>query len=487
MFSFFVSLSFSAKRALDKFGRPFLPQCEPLYYENFSDPFVKKRWFASRNISCDGKWENEQTYPLQGRPGEKGMIVKSKQKTSIISTLFPAPIYTPNETIVIQYETRAQLVYTCFSSIMRIYTSEFDVYHQTNYTNQFLEFGPDYCKGLHNARLNFFTKDESAKTITHKLKANITVPGDEIPHLYTLIIRPNNTFEYMIDTMSFYNGTFTGSFTPNFVEPEFIDDPNDHKPSDWEDNEFIPDLTATKPNDWNESEPEMIPNPRVRRPPLGWRLHEPEMIPDPKAQKPEEWNDRIHGQWKPKMIPNPKCKIGCGPWKPPLIKNKKYKGKWSPPLIRNPKFKGIWKPKQIPNPNYKPVGNFEMPPIYGIGFSVWSYYHDVAITNIMIANNESLIKRWNLEDFAHRQRIQIKKMKLAYNWINIDEEIDIPPEPGLMSHLKYYGGKVSRRWSKVENKPAIITIVVALILLIVPVSYIIYELISDEPFKLKTE
>ena len=78
-------------------------------------------------------------------------------------------------------------------------------------------------------------------------------------------------------------------------------------------------------------------------------------------------------------------------------------------------------------------------------------------------------------------------MKLAYNWINIDEEIDIPPEPGLMSHLKYYGGKVSRRWSKVENKPAIITIVVALILLIVPVSYIIYELITDEPFKLKTE
>ena len=487
MFSLFISLSFSAKRALDKYGRPFLPACEPLYYENFTDPFVFKRWFPSRNASYDGKWVNEMTYPLQGRPGEKGMIIKNKQKSHVISTLFPAPIYTPNETIVIQYETRTQLVYTCFSSIMRIYTSEFDVYHQTNDTDHFIEFGPDACHGVRNARLNFFSTNEKGETVKHVLKDKISVPADEIPHLYTLIIRPDNTFEYMIDGMSFHNGTFTGSFRPNFVEPEFIDDPNDHKPSDWVDDEFIPDPTATKPDDWNESEPEMIPNPRIRRPPLGWRLNEPEMIPDPNAQKPFEWNEAIHGQWKPKMIKNPKCKVGCGPWKPPLIKNRKYRGKWTPPLIRNPKFKGVWKAKQIPNPNYKPVGNFEMPPIYGIGFSVWSFYHDVAITNILISNNESKIRHWNLEDFATRQRVQIKKMKLSYNWINIDEELDIPPEPGFLNKVWYYKGKLGRRWAKVENKPAVITITVALILLIVPVSYITYELVVAEPFKEKID
>ena len=487
MLLFLAIPSLSAKRIFDKNGLPLQPQCEPLFYDNFTDPFVNKRWHPSRNLTYDGKWMNELTYPLQGRRGEKGLIIKDKQKSHIISNLFSAPIYSPNDPIVIQFESRAQLVYTCYSTIMRIHTSKFDPYHQTNDTEHFIEFGPDACRKINNARLNFFSKDANGKSVKHVLNKEIHVPQDEIPHLYTLIIRPNNTFEYMIDTRSFYNGTFTESFRPNFVEPEFIDDPEDHKPDDWDDNEFIPDLTATKPDDWNESEPEMIPNPRMRRPPLGWRLHEPLMIPDPKDKKPAEWNEIINGEWKPKMIKNPQCKVGCGPWKPPMIKNKKYKGKWTYPLIKNPKFKGIWAPRKIENPMYVPVGDFKMPSIYGISFSVWSIYHDVAIMNVMISNNESLIRRWNLEDFAQRQRVQIKKMKISYNWINIDEEIEIPPEKGFISHAKYYFRKLSKRWAKVENKAAVITITISMTLIIVPISYIFYELVIADTLKEKVD
>ena len=38
---------------------------------------------------------------------------------------------------------------------------------------------------------------------------------------------------------------------------------------------------------------------------------------------------------------NPVCEDapGCGEWKPPQIKNPKYKGKWRPPQIENPNYK----------------------------------------------------------------------------------------------------------------------------------------------------
>ena len=39
------------------------------------------------------------------------------------------------------------------------------------------------------------------------------------------------------------------------------------------------------------------------------------------------------------MIPNPACKVGCGEWKRPTIKNPAYKGDWKAPLIDNPEYK----------------------------------------------------------------------------------------------------------------------------------------------------
>lgn len=176
MFLFLAIPAFSEKRIFDKYGRPLQPQCEPLFYDNFTDPFVMKRWHASRTLNFDGKWINDMSYPLQGRPGEKGLIIKNKQKSHIISNVFPAPIYSPNDSLVIQFESRAQLIYTCFSTIMRIHTSEFDPYHQTNETEHFIEFGPETCRDVNKAVLNLFSKDKEGETVKHELKDSIHVP-----------------------------------------------------------------------------------------------------------------------------------------------------------------------------------------------------------------------------------------------------------------------------------------------------------------------
>ena len=86
---------------------------------------------------------------------------------------------------------------------------------------------------------------------------------DNLSHMYTLIIRPDNTFEYRIDGVQEANGKLEEGW--NFLAPRTIPDPTDKKPADWDD--------------------------------------EPAEIPDPSATKPEDWDDEDDGEWEAPMIP----------------------------------------------------------------------------------------------------------------------------------------------------------------------------------------
>ena len=111
---------------------------------------------------------------------------------------------------------------------------------------------------------------------------------------------------------------------------------------------------------------------QAARIPEGWLEHEPEMIPD-NTKKPSTWNDDEDGPWEAPLMVNPKCKVGCGKWIPPLIKNPAYKGKWQPPLIDNPAYRGPWKSRAILNPDhYIEKHPAQLLPVTGIGFEVFT-------------------------------------------------------------------------------------------------------------------
>jgi hypothetical protein len=73
--------------------------------------------------------------------------------------------------------------------------------------------------------------------------------------LYTLIVRPDQTFEIRINDESVKKGSLLEDFRPSVNPPKEIDDDSDKKPSDWVDEEKIKDAKAEKPSDWDESEP----------------------------------------------------------------------------------------------------------------------------------------------------------------------------------------------------------------------------------------
>ena len=86
-----------------------------------------------------------------------------------------------------------------------------------------------------------------AKTVPMKNEKETT--------LYTLVVKPDQSFEVSIDGESKATGSLLEDFTPEVNPAKEIDDPDDTKPSDWVDAAKITDPEAVKPEDWDEDAP----------------------------------------------------------------------------------------------------------------------------------------------------------------------------------------------------------------------------------------
>jgi len=53
---------------------------------------------------------------------------------------------------------------------------------------------------------------------------------DKLPHLYQLVVRPDNSFEIRVDHKIINEGSLLTDFKPPVNPPAEIDDPNDRKP-----------------------------------------------------------------------------------------------------------------------------------------------------------------------------------------------------------------------------------------------------------------
>merc|ERR1712013_507407 len=145
-------------------------------------------------------------------------------------------------------------------------------------------FGPDIC-GSSNKRTHvIFHYDKKDDNLL--IKKNVSCESDQLSHLYTLVLRPDNTFEVFVDNKSVRSGKLDDEF--DFLPAKEIKDPDQSKPDDWVDEKMIPD--------------------------------------------PEDEND---GEWEPPMVDNPDYE---GPWSPKMISNPEYKGPWKHPMIANPEY-----------------------------------------------------------------------------------------------------------------------------------------------------
>lgn len=104
-------------------------------------------------------------------------------------------------------------------------------------------FGPDKCGNDHKLHFIFRHKNPKNGTIEEKhcrqpkgLEQKFT---DKKPHLYQLIVKPDNSYTISVDQEVVIEGSLLTDFTPAVNPPKEINDPKDFKPESWDEREKV--------------------------------------------------------------------------------------------------------------------------------------------------------------------------------------------------------------------------------------------------------
>jgi len=238
-------------------------------------------------------------------------------------------------------------------------------------TQYHLMFGPDQCGSSKKVHIIFSYKGENLLW-----KKEPRYPDDKLTHVYTVAVKPDNTYEFFIDQEKKESGNLVDDWA--FLAPKEIDDPSDIKPTTWVDEAQMADPEDKKPEDFDS---------------------EPKEIADPNAEKPDDWDTEEDGEWEAPQVPNPA-----------------FKGEWSPKMIPNPEYKGVWAPAQMANPKYESDEELYLirKPIENVGIDVWQVKSGSIFDNIIIGDsleevNAIVDKTWKATKDAEKAAFDEKE------------------------------------------------------------------------------
>jgi len=283
--------------------------------ENFNDDAWTSRWTESttwRSKAEMGAWKHT-AGEWNGDSDDKGIQTSEDARFYGLSAkLDKSFVSGSDKPLVIQYSVKHEQNLDCGGAYLKILPGgdKFDAAAFGGDTPYAIMFGPDIC-GSSNKKTHVILHDHK-KDENLLVKKEVSTETDDLTHLYTLIIKPDNTFQVLIDNKSVREGPLDEHF--DFLAAKTIKDPDAKKPEDWVDDAKMADPEDKKPEDWDE---------------------QPEDIADPDAAKPEDWDDEDDGEWEPPMIDNPEFK---GDWKAKMIDNVDFKGKWEHPMVDNPEY-----------------------------------------------------------------------------------------------------------------------------------------------------
>ncbi len=419
------------------------PQFEPYTKVLADDSFFEQfdtnlhQWKASNakkngGKAYNGKWEIEESTVNAGFKGDKGLVVKSEAALHAISVPLEKVFDNTNNTLVLQYEVKFQKGLNCGGAYVKLLSADAqDVIPEqfSDETPYQIMFGPDKCGSTN--KVHFIFKRKNPITGNYEEKVLKVPPMARIVKtsvLYTLILKPTQEFEIRIDGDVVRAGSLFDKHFFDINPAKEVVDKKDKKPDDWVEEEFVRDPDATKPDDWDEDEPFMIPDTTATKP-SDWDEDMPASVPDPEATKPEYWDDDEDGKWKAPLIKNQNCENhGCGPWEAPKVRNPKFKGKWFPPMVKNPNYKGEWKPRLIQNPDYyddKTPADLE--PIRAIGFELWTMTDSILFDNIYLGH--SIDEAEDIGNSTFLPKLKIEQQEAAASAPSSDYEPEKPASP----------------------------------------------------------
>jgi calreticulin len=337
------------KLALVLFGLLALTSATVWFREDFSDPKWESRWVQSEKrpehergalALSAGQYFTDETK-------ERGLKTTEDARFYHYTTAFEE-FDNKGKTLVLQYSLKQDQRIDCGGGYVKLHPAGID---QKNYDGESpynIMFGPDICGSTRRTHVILSKNGEN-----HLIKEDIPTETDTVTHVYTLILKPDNTFQVLTDNKESRSGSIEEHF--DILEPKQINDPSVSKPADWVDDTHIDDPEDIKPEGYDEIKPE---------------------IEDPEAAKPADWDDELDGEWEAPKVPNPAYK---GPWRPKRIPNPAYKGEWVHPKVDNPKY--------VADANLYAFDSFKY-----VGIEIWQVKSGSVYGNFLVTDDVELAK-----------------------------------------------------------------------------------------------
>jgi len=316
--------------------------------ENFKDDSWEKNWVYSKHPGKEfGKFVRTAGKFFHDEEEDKGIQTSQDARFYALSRKFK-PFSTEGKNLVVQFTVKHEQNIDCGGGYVKVFDCSLEPAEMHGESPYRLMFGPDIC-GPGTKKVHVILNYKDKNVLINK---DIRCKDDVYTHAYTLIIKPDNTYEVLIDNEKVESGDLESDW--ELLPPKKIKDPEAKKPEDWDDRATIPDPDDQKPEDWDK----------------------PEHIADPDATKPDDWDDEMDGEWEPPQIDNPE-----------------YKGEWSPKQIDNPAYKGPWVHPEIENPEYTPDSElYKHNEICGLGFDLWQVKSGTIFDNVLITDDVEYAK-----------------------------------------------------------------------------------------------
>eukprot|EP00744_Colponema_vietnamica_P000700 GILI01001233.1.p1 GENE.GILI01001233.1~~GILI01001233.1.p1 ORF type:complete len:408 (-),score=171.80 GILI01001233.1:83-1279(-) len=327
----------------------------------------EKRWVLSqwkKSEGTQGKFGVSAGKFYGDAEKDKGLQTQEDARFYGITAQFPE-FSNEGKDFVVQFSVKHEQNIDCGGGYVKILPAGVDVKKFGGDTKYNIMFGPDICGTSTRKTHVIFNYD--GKNLD--CKKSVRAESDQFTHLYTLLVRPDNTYEVFIDQASVESGKLHEDW--DFLPPKTIPDPSASKPADWVDEAMIPDPEDQKPEGYDDV---------------------PAQIADPSATMPDDWDEELDGKWEAPMIDNPE-----------------FKGEWKPRMIANPAYKGPWEHPMIPNPEYKENNElYKYPSFAHIGFDLWQVKSGTIFDNILITDSleeakEFAEKTWAVTKDAERE------------------------------------------------------------------------------------
>jgi calreticulin len=326
-----------------------LATAEIYFGEEFGDDW-EQRWVHSKSKDSEGTAGKFVLTPGKYHDSsDKGIQTSQDAHFYQISAGFKE-FSNKGKDLILQYSVRHEQKLDCGGAYVKILPAGLDQENFNGESPYNIMFGPDVCGSSKRVHVIFNYKGEN-----HLIKKEIRPETDELSHVYTLIVKSDNTFQVLIDNKEVRAGSIVDEF--DVLAPKTIPDPDAKKPDNWVDQKDISDPSAVKPEGWDAI---------------------PAEIPDKSAVKPEDWDDELDGEWEVPMIENPEYQ---GEWKAPMIKNPDYQGEWVHPKIDNPAYKYDESIYSFSSNKY-------------LGIEIWQVKSGTIFDNFLVTDDAAVAEEW---------------------------------------------------------------------------------------------